>query len=226
MASRLFQVAAIAALTSAAASAAIPPAKLALMPLPLAAYGADAARLTFAPDESGAVDNKRAAATSIDRSDSAASLGAAGRIAGVDLTFANYDLIGKPGKLAYVTSTVESYRDPDAASGGLVRSLGDVTTSDPAGGLRVLSSKRFAVPGLGDEATGIQVRLMLGPAATWFTGVAVRRGELLELVGVLRTDGRSQKAAAIGLAQALSRRVEGVLAGKITSAPAKLPSGG
>jgi hypothetical protein len=205
-------------------SAAIPASKLGLMPLPLTSFDSEAAPLRLDQDESGVSDNAKAAADSTDRTDSAASLEAAGRITGYSLSFGDYSLFGKPGKLVYVSSGVELYRDAASASTGIARQLGDVVTDDPSNGVDVVTSSRFDVPGIGDRAVGMRVKLKLGSATLWLTGVVVRRGELTESVELLRTDARPADAPARALARALAARVEGVLAGRVTTPPAKLPA--
>ena len=193
------------------------------MPLPRAAYGSEAARLPLERESSGPYDNARAADNSTDPHDTAASLAAAGRIAGYQLSFADLASVGKAGKLVGVASRLAVYRTAVAASAGLRREFDDARASDPANGFRVLSSTRFAAPGLGDEAAGIRVLAKAGLAKLWFTAVGVRSGKLIELVGLIRTDGRSEQPHALLLAHALAARVEGVLAGTITTPPAKFP---
>jgi hypothetical protein len=194
-------------------------AQLTLMPLPLAAYGSGAAGLKLDSD-SGVVDNATAAENSTTKADSAKSLTRAGRVTGYQLAYNDYARVAKPESLVYVSSELDLYRSGAAASKGLAAQLADAAASDPASGVHVLSSERFAVHGLGDEAVGIHVKAKVGTAVLWFTGVAVRRDDLLESITVLRTDGGSQQATALGLAHALSDRVSGVIAGRITTPPA------
>jgi hypothetical protein len=201
---------------------AVPSAKLALMPLPQPAYGRDAAALKVDGDESGVTDNAEAADRTTDEKDTAASLKAAGRITGFTVSFADYGLFGKPGKLAYVSTEVQLFGTARQASAGIRRDLHDITADDPAGGLVVLSSSRFAVPGLGSQARGVRVAIELGSAKAWFTGVIFQRRELTVSIGLVRTDARDEAAFALRLARAASARVAGVLAGKITTPPAKL----
>src|SRR5262249_26259912 len=54
--------------------------------------------------------------------------------------------------------------------------------------------------------------------------VVVRRGDLVESLGVIRTDGSSEQATVLRLAHALSARVEAVLAGKITTPAVNVPA--
>ena len=132
--------------------------------------------------------------------------------------------MGKPGRVVLAGSDVDLYRDGKAASEGLKRDLAETALSDPANGLRVLSVSRFDAPRLGDEAVGLRVKAKFGAAILWFTGFAMQRGELVEQVAVLRTDGGSEQAAVLAVARALSVRVEDVLAGKVTAAAVKLPA--
>jgi len=197
--------------------------QLQLMPLPLAAFGGEAVGLKLDSD-SGVIDNQKAAENSTTKSDSAGSLTRAGRVTGYELAYNDYARVGKPANLVYVASELDLYQDGHSASKGLAAQLADATTSDPANGLRVLSKTRFPVSGLGGDAVGIRVKAKVGTAILWFTGVAVRRDDLLESVTLLRTDDSSQQATALGLAHALSDRVSGVLAGRITTPPAYVPA--
>jgi hypothetical protein len=232
MASRLSAAAAaalLACLSTAGAAApaiskAVPQAKLALMPLPLAAFGSDTTTLKLDTDESGVIDNAEEADTTTDKNDSAASLKAAGRITGFSVSFADYGLFGTPGKLAFASSEVQLYRTARQASAGIVRELNDAAADDPGGGLVVLSSSRFAAAGLGSHARGVRVAMKLGSAKAWFTGVIFQRRELTVSLGLVRTDDRDERAFALRLAHAASARVTGVLAGRITTPPAKLPA--
>jgi len=198
--------------------------QLALMPLPQSVFGSEAAELKLDTDESGVEDNAMAADDSTTKSDTAASLTKAGRITGYSITFADFGLIGKAGHVVLAASGVVLYQGAKAASEGLKRDLADTEMSDPANGLHVLSVSRFDAPRLGDEAVGVHVKAKFGAAILWFTVVEVRRGELVEQVGVLRTDGNSEQAAVLDLAHALSVRVEDVLAGKVTTPAVKLPA--
>ena len=215
---------AAAAASSGIATAAVPPEKLALMPLPKTAYGDPAKSFGLNVDESGVVDNARSAADTSDPRDTGKSLALSGRVTGYSVSFDNLRLLSTPGKLVYVSSSVDLYRDARTASAGLVRSLQQAVADDPSVGFKVLSSERFIAPGLGDAAVGVRVKARFGAVQLWVTGVEVRRGPLLASVGVMRTDDRRADLTAIGLARALSLRVEGVLAGAVTAAPAALPS--
>ena len=205
------------------ASAAVPPEKLALMPLPKTAYGDQAASFGLDRDESGVVDNARSAADTSDPTDTGKSLALAGRVTGFSVTFANLRLLSTPGKLVYVSSSVDLYRDARSASVGLVRSLQQAVADDPSVGFKVLASERFVAPGLGDAAVGVRVKAKFGAAQLWVTGVEVQHGPLLASVGVMRTDAAPANATAIALARALFTRVEGVLAGEVKAPPASLP---
>src|SRR5262245_18515933 len=113
------------------ATGAVPHEQLALMPLPKTAYGAQARSFGLDLDESGVVDNARSAADTSDPTDTGKSLALAGRVTGFSITFANLKLLSKPGKLVYVSSSVDLYRDSHAASAGLVRSLQQAVADDP-----------------------------------------------------------------------------------------------
>ena len=111
------------AASTGAATAAVPPEKLALMPLPKPAYGDQASSFGLDRDESGVVDNARSAADTSDPTDTGKSLALAGRVTGFSVTFANLKLLATPGKLVYVSSSVDLYLGDAPASAGLVRSL-------------------------------------------------------------------------------------------------------
>jgi hypothetical protein len=210
--------------SSGIATAAVPPEKLALMPLPKAAYGAQAKTFGLDRDESGVVDNVRSAADTSDPTDTGKTLALAGRVTGFSVTFANLRLLATPGKLVYVSSSVDLYRDASAAAAGLERTLQQAVADDPSVGFKVLSSERFVAPGLGDAAAGVRVQARFGDVELWLTGVEVQRGPLLASVGVMRTDPKRANGQAIALAHVLTARVEGVLAGTVTAPPAILPA--
>jgi hypothetical protein len=214
------------ALTASAgtATAAVPREKLALMPLPKAVYGEQAQSFGLDRDESGIVDNARSAADTSDQTDTGKSLALAGRVTGFAVTYANLRLLATPGKLVYVSSSVDLYRDSTAAAAGLERTLQQAVADDPSVGFKVLSSERFVAHGLGDAAAGVRVKAKFGHVRLWLTGVEVQRGSLLASVGVMRTDARPANATAITLAHVLTARVDGVLAGTVTEPAASLPS--
>src|SRR5262245_30543228 len=177
------------------------------MPLPKNAYGAQAQSFGLDRDESGIVDNARSAADTSDPTDTGKTLALAGRVTGFAVTYANLRLLATPGKLVYVSSSVDLYRDSSAASEGLARTLQQAVADDPSVGFKVLSSERFVAPGLGDAAAGVRVKAKFGQVQLWLTGVEVQRGPLLASVGVMRTDSRSANATAITLAHVLAARV-------------------
>jgi hypothetical protein len=212
------------AASTGAATAAVPPEKLALMPLPKNAYGYQAKSFGLDRDESGVVDNARSAADTSDPTDTGKSLALAGRVTGFAVTYANLHLLAIPGRLVYVSSSVDLYRNPTAAAAGLERTLQQAVADDPTVGFKVLSSERFVAPGLGDAAAGVRVKARFGQVQLWLTGVEVQRGALLASVGVMRTDARRADATAIALAHVLTARVDGVLAGTVTEPAATLPA--
>src|SRR5262245_16070612 len=205
------------------ATAAVPPEKLALMPLPKSAYGDQASSFGLDVDDSGVVGNARSAADTSDPTDTGKSLALAGRVTGFSVSFDNLRLLSKPGKLVYVSSSVDLYRDARAASAGLVRRLQQAVADDPSVGFKVLSSERFVAPGLGDAAVGVRVQAKFGAVQLWVTGVEVQHGPLLASVGVMRTDPTPANRTAIALARALSMRVDRVLAGEVMAPAALLP---
>jgi hypothetical protein len=206
------------------ATAAVPPEKLALMPLPKAAYGQQASSFGLDRDESGVVDNVRSAADTSDPTDTGKSLALAGRVTGFSVTYANLRLLATPGKLVYVSSSVDLFRDSDAAAAGLQRSLQQAVADDPSVGFKVLSSQTFTPPDLGDAAVGVRIRAKFGEVDLWVTGVEVQHGPLLASVGVMRTDAAPANATAIALARTLSARVQGVLAGRVRAPAVELPA--
>jgi hypothetical protein len=206
------------------AAAAVPPEKLALMPLPKTAYGIQAKSFRLNVSESGVVDNVRSAAYTSDPTDTGKSLALAGRLTGFSVSFEDLRLLSKPGKLVYVSSSVDLYRDARSASAGLVRRVQQAVADDPSVGFKVLSSERFVAPGLGDAAVGVRVQAKFGAVQLWVTGVEVQRGPLLASVGVMRTDATPANETAISLARVLSLRVERVLSGEVMAPAAALPA--
>ena len=223
----LLAAAAVALLLAPAGAAAtsIPSAKLALMPLPQSAYGKEGATLAI-DSEGGVSTNAEVAEDTGDKNDTAASLKRLGRITGYEVIFGNFGAIGSPGRLVFVASDVELFRDGRAAARGFERNMRDTVADDPSVGVEMLSAKTFAVRGIGDRAVGARLKARFGKVTVWMTGVQLRVGELLASVAVMRTDSRSQNAHAVALARALEARIGGVLAGRVTTPPVKTPSKG
>ena len=149
------------------ATAAVPPEKLALMPLP------EGRPTATRRSRSGSTATRAASSTTRARpptraipTDTGKSLALAGRVTGFAVTFANLRLLSTPGKLVYVSSSVDLYRDARAASAGLERTLQQAVADDPSVGFKVLSSERFVAPGLGDAAAGVRVKAKFGQCSS------------------------------------------------------------
>ena len=200
---------------------AVPVGKLALMPLPRAAYGPVAIGLPV--DGDSGVQTNAEKAESTNDNDTAASFGALGRISGYELGFSDLGSLAKPGRVVFVSTSVDLYTSAAQASATIDDELRDAETDDPGNGFDVISSTRFAAPGLGDGATGIHVAANAGTLKVWLTGVVFQRDGLLAKVSVISTGAGGQNARALALAHAFSTRIDGVLAGKITTPPATVP---
>lgn len=215
-----------AALAGAAAAAprAAGDAQLAFMPLPRSAFdGATGLVLDTDPDSSGPVSNARAAEQTSIRTDSAASLAKAGRVAGYALAYNDLRRLNRRGVLVEVGSSVDRYRTAAAASKGIEAAIADATTPDPSGALVIARTAMFAVDGIGDEARGLTVTGRVGSATITFAGVVVRHGSLLLRTKAITAGAAGRPAVAREAARRLLARVLAVEAGAVTTPAEALP---
>jgi hypothetical protein len=198
-------------------------ADLATMVLPQDELGALAEGLEIAPDESGWTSHRKAAKETLDPDDSAASLSARGRVTGYALTYENPGPKRRRGLLLLGTS-VDLMRDEIYAAELLDKHVQDFEDREGLSnsGVKLVRVALFEVPGAGDEAAGVRAALRSGRRKVYYTLAFLRRGRVLGAAGILRADERRANADVLGLAKALDRRIQGVLAGQIEDEPVLL----
>jgi hypothetical protein len=195
--------------------------QLALMVLPKAALGADAARLVVYSPTSGFVTNRQAAEHDFDPGQSAAALTRQGRVVGYELDYfpgllpAALALRRRAG-LIFIVTRIDLWRDDASAAHSVARLLSDLRRlrGKPVGGF-TLKTATFRVPRLGSadgvrDAVGVRDSGQ-GRAGMYYTHVQFRLGRLIASVEVIRADTKNAKRKAILLASALAKRMRGVL---------------
>jgi hypothetical protein len=198
-------------------------AKLATMVLPEDELGALAEGLEVAADDSGWTSHRKAAKETLDPEDSAASLSARGRVAGYELTYENPRSRGRSGLLLVETS-VDLMRDEIYAAELLDKHVHDFEDREGLShaGVKLVRVALFDVPGAGDEAAGVRAVLRAERRKVYYTLAFLRRGRILGAAGILQADERRVDAEVLGLAKALDRRIQGVLAGELEDEPVLL----
>ena len=197
---------------------------LALMVLPLSAYGAGYSNFQAYAD-SGAFDNPREAARGTDPERATADLDRWGRVTGYTLGFAP---AVQPAKgVRSLETKVELWTSEAGAHDELEREL---RAYDRYKGTRegediLKGSVQFPVSGLGDEGVSVVTSIVsdrLGP----LTGIQVifRVGRLIGWVAMFRNDGVDKPNEAIDLAKLLATRIRAELRGEIKEAVVAIPT--
>jgi hypothetical protein len=194
--------------------------QLKLMPLPYSAYGAKARPLSLDSD-SGWVSNKESAEDDLDSSLTAAALTRMGRVTGFDVEFDDLQHASKRGLLVDADSEVDLFRTEAGADRYIAREAGEFSRLEGKRlkyGIVVDHVSYFAADGL-RSARGVHFRLRAGGVTFWATGVLFRVGTLVASAELGRTDARDVRADVRQHAVALSRRIQGVLAGTVHNNP-------
>lgn len=206
---------------------AITKAQLADMVLPRAELGTIAAGTRPAP-ETGAVGNAEAAEDSLDPDDSGSSLRSAGRLAGHKAYFGgNYLAVLKRQAGLYLVGTeIELMEDPVYAAQYLHKQLGDFQrfTGAQSDGTDLSGVSSFQVTGIGDEAGGLHATSSNGKRKLHFTAVAFRRERIVAVAAIVRADRENADNQARALAVKLDKRIQDVLAGRISPEQAEPPA--
>jgi hypothetical protein len=190
---------------------------LAVMVLPQAELGPDFAAYDLW-EGSGPVANPAAAEGTPDPGDTAATLAAAGRLAGYELEYAR--------GLVSVETGVERFRDEVGAQAHLERQAADLQRlegEDVGEGVRLSGVRIFAVDGLGDAAVGMTARASFAGSGVRATIVSFRLGTLAAAATIVRPDDADVGGRVTDLARSLERRMLGVLRGEVTGPPVALP---
>lgn len=196
--------------------------RLALMPLPLSAFGPSAPSLRLAAD-SGVVSNGEAASEA-NESVTAALFAHLGRLSGYTLDYGSA-LSGGKGILQLET-TVERYRSAAAARDGLAFWRRDDTDLAALKALGVSVSIVLTRPvGVGVDSFGDVGDLHLrGRPVIYGADVEFQDGNLVGQVTVSAGRAGVSQPLALLAARRLRTRIAGVLSGAITSAPVSLPA--
>ena len=218
-----------AALTACATSlcssaAAAVPSRLALMPLPKKALGADATAFLLMSDSG--VDSNAAAASNAGSGVTAADLARYGRVTGYALDYARPATGPQvPRGLLKVKTIAELYRNSSTAAKGLVfwRGVTKASSSSTSDGVTVrLSSFKADV---NSDAFGFELTYQFGGEPFGYVGdVVFRSGDMLGAVFVTATDEAGLRARTVSLANSLALRIKQGQAGKLTGPPVALPS--
>jgi hypothetical protein len=189
--------------------------RLALMPLPRSALGADTARLVLARDSGPDtnVDAARHAGGGV----TASELARGGRITGYTLDYVKpVDVLHVGPSLLEVQTIAELYRDAAAASRGLTFWHAVTATIDRTSTRRLTVSKVPFATRLADGAYGFLLTYSVaGKPVAHLGDVVFRTGRLLGAVFVTATSEAGLRARTVGLARTLESRMKQVWARKI-----------
>jgi hypothetical protein len=192
------------------------PRELALMTLPRAALGVDAAGLPLAPG-SGVLTNQDSAADSLGEI-TAAGLARIGRITGY---VRDYDAGLQPapragGGLLEVKTRVELYRNRAAAAKGLAFWRGfDRRFGTTKSGALSMGITEFPLVGLGEEVFAAEFTLKVdGKPQVHEVDVLFRTGELLASLSVAAAERGTLRGQARTVARRLQAQIARVRAGK------------
>ena len=198
----------------AAPASAIAPRLLALMPLPKAALGPDAAALPLASDSG--VDSNAKAAKNAGAGVTAADLARQGRITGYLRDYHDAAPHYSLGRLIGVESIAELYRSRATAAAGLSFWLGVNKRLHGSVGRGVTIVSRPFVAHIDDGAFAFELTYRLNGRTVSYVGdVVFRTGSYLGAVFVTAIDKTGLRARTVALAEKLAARIHGVLAGKI-----------
>ena len=197
---------------------AITKAQLAAMVLPLDELGTIAERMER-NETAGPVNNEEAADGTIDPSDTGKALRSAGRLGGHKAYFTDPRVAASARKQGVISvgTEVELMEDPVYAAQYLHEQLGDFERfqGKQDDGTNLAGVASFQVNAVGDEAEGL-LATASGPKRTVHaTAVAFRRGRIVAVAMVIRTDKEDAQAEARALAVKLDARIQAVLAGEI-----------
>jgi hypothetical protein len=214
-----------AALATSSAQAAVPPEQLALIPLPKADLGAAAVALPLDPD-SGVETNKDAADDAFAHV-KAAQLARLGRITGYTLDYndAGGNALAAGHGLLEVQTSVELYRDADAATNGLAfwRKDDESFARTPLPGIKVAMAP-FAVAGAWRSSYSFAGWIELqGKPRIYGAEVLFQVGELLADVSVSAATEAETKPLVVALIRKLQARIDLARAGKLRGPPVPLP---
>jgi uncharacterized delta-60 repeat protein len=194
--------------------------QLALMPLTRSTLGPVATSLTSGV--SGVETNARYASDSVDPNVTAASLAKEGRLTGRYRIAAVADrrtaaVLAAHGLLG-IDTEVDLYRDPGAAARALTardRELHGLVGRRLKGGRALLSVSGFGPGSIGDRTLGRRFETREGKYHLYYTRVEFLDGRLFATTYELRAGPQNEDTEVTSLAQALQKRIAGVIDGTI-----------
>jgi hypothetical protein len=202
--------------------------QLAIMVVPKAQLGTPA-RAFDIDDDSGPYDNKEGAHDTVDPHDTAASLRAAGRVGGYELTYSSpkaLDIWHNGGGYSDVTTSVELFETPSDAAAYLDTQARDFARFEGRtiqSGVRLTRTDVVRITDIADSAWVIHGTATLEKVVVHGTIVAFRHGRIVGAVSIGRGDSRDVTDQARIIARALDHRITAVLDGALTAEPVTLP---
>lgn len=200
--------------------------QLAIMVLPLDEFG-DAYADFNVDEDSGVRDNDEATGDTLNPDDTGDDLAAMGRLTGYELEYQSPDLFDLNSSIFGVSSSVDQFRDADAASAYIDYVLADAQAyiGQDVDGVTVVSMDTFDVPGIGDEAVGFAFEMSFsGDQSLYGAQVGFRTGPLLGAVSIGYTEPEDHSAELITWATLLAERVTAVASGALLEEPVPVPT--
>jgi hypothetical protein len=176
--------------------------------------------------DSGSVNAREAADSTLDSSDGASDLRQAGWTAGYELNYTAADagaMLADAQGLFNGGSSVDLFDTETAARAFLVTQIREYERlrGKEREGVRLVRFETFDVD-VGDEGWGVEFSAR-GKSTLHATGVFFRSGRLVAAAGYVRADETTMREAAVKTARALESRIERVLAGKLDAEPVPVP---
>jgi hypothetical protein len=173
-------------------------------------------------------DNFAAADDSLDPKDSAAQLGAAGRVSGYSLVYDDLSMrsFTRGSGVIEVASAVDLFRSANAADAYIAKRVADgrkLTGRYLDDGELLEASGTFPVAAIGDRAVGLRERARLGHGRFATTVVMLRVGSLIGTVAITRADTQSAERPVVALARSLEQRIRRVETVALTAPPVAVP---
>jgi hypothetical protein len=203
-----------------AAPATVSQAQLALMPLPLAAYGTLAGRLPLGSDSG--IDTNAVAASNANQTVTGVGLTKLGRVSGYDL---DYGGLPSGARVFDVESHVDLYKTPPQAVAGLAFWRKDETAQPPpaASGISI-AAKFYPVPGFGRHSFAYGGKgTVTGVAPFYEYDVYFVEGDIVAETSAAATEPNLPRPLALAAARKLRVRIAAVLAGRVQGRPVRLP---
>ena len=214
--------------------------ELALMVLPQEEFGAEYAGLELDEGASGFLSNEEAIENDYDGEDERGDIERFGRVNGYAEVYSSP--LGAEDDPSALSETglmvgigVELLRDTEGASGRLEDEIADYEREfrEEAGAEEGQEAelRLFSPAGIGDEAVGLQMEFPVPVDAGLkvfynATHVSFRRGRLVGAIVIGEFYDRDRRDEVVALARKLDERIQAVLRGDITAAPATTPTAG